>query len=292
MRLNQNFYNYLDEFLNFTSLSDSSKKIYFISINRCLEYFDSEDLNFNNLEYSDWQNFIFYLKSVLNLSNISLSKELAALRSFSKFLFQNQLLNQDYSTLLKNPKTKRKLPNTLTHQQIINILSSIDTSNVEGKRNYLVLELLYATGLRLSELVNIKRSDIDFDNQLIKVVGKGNKERICLFYPSISQRIIELFNLTNSEYLFVNKFGNQISQRSIQNILKKIEKESGSFVELHPHLLRHSFASNMLANGADLMTIKEILGHELLSTTEIYLHLSDEHLKKDYQKYHPRAIKK
>jgi integrase/recombinase XerD len=199
---------------------------------------------------------------------------------------------------IKQPKIEKKLPSYLTVSEIDKLLD-IPLNNAYDYRNKAMLELLYATGIRISELINLRISDIDFDNDFIRIVGKGNKERIVPFNDISKDYLLKyiedyrkvLLKKKDSEYLFINNLSRQISRQGFFKILKEICSKQGINKNVSPHILRHSFATHLLNNGADLRIIQELLGHSDLSTTQIYTEVLNEKLKNDYNESHPRAKK-
>ena len=193
--------------------------------------------------------------------------------------------------LIKTPKIDKKLPKFLNYDDLEKILSIPDTTTFLGKRNALILELLYSTGVRVSELVNIKLNDIDLSEEKILILGKGNKERYVLFGRKAKEKILDYLKekMDDSPYLIVNRYGNKISDRGIRKILDSIILEASLSYKISPHTLRHTFATHMLDSGADIEIVRELLGHESLSTTQIYTHVTSESLKRVYSETHPRA---
>ena len=199
-------------------------------------------------------------------------------------------------SLSSNPKLDKKLPKFLYYEELEQILNIPDKKTPLGQRDALVLELLYSTGIRVSELVNIKIKDINRSNRTIKILGKGNKERYVL-YGKYFDDILDLYlkdgrlNLlnNNNEYLILNHLGNKITDRGIREIINRIIKKGQLEFNISPHVFRHTFATHMLENGAELRCVQELLGHENLSTTEIYTHVTNERLRNVYLNTHPRA---
>lgn len=225
-----------------------------------------------------------------NYNKNSISRKLSSIRSFYNYLVNNDIIAYNYFNNHHNPKKEKRLPKYLNDEDLIKMFNA--TKNV---RDRLILELLFVTGIRVGELVNIKLNDINIDNREIKILGKGSKERIVIFscdtIKSINNYLEERkkINKKNSNYLILNKNGTKISTTSIRNILNKIKLISGVKTKVTPHMLRHTFATDMLNNGADLVSVKQLLGHESLDTTSIYTHVSNEQIKKIYQNAHPRA---
>lgn len=222
---------------------------------------------------------------------------LTVIKNYHKFLIQNSYVSDNVADGIGRPKLVKKLPNVLTVEEV-NLLLNIETVTPFDYRNKCMLELLYGTGLRISELVNLTMNDIDTINCTVRCIGKGNKERIVpinnyvinAVNDYISQRPILLKNKTTNE-LFLNNSGNKISREGFFKILKKILLEKGLNQNISPHALRHSFATHLLEYGADLRVIQEMLGHSDISTTRIYTHITNNKIKGDYEKYHPRNEK-
>jgi len=222
-------------------------------------------------------------------------------RSFFKFLHKEEIIDTNPTLNLITPKIEKKLPYFLYLQEVNKLIETPSRNKLSGIRDRAILEILYGTGIRVSELTNININDIDFNEKIIKVLGKGSKERILpLSNPVIKaiQEYVEkrhLFNkdksakIINENALFLNRFGGRLTARSIRRIIIKYIKIAGLNKKLSPHVLRHSFATHLLGGGADLRSVQELLGHKSLSTTQIYTHITKERLKEIYQKSHPRS---
>jgi integrase/recombinase XerC len=232
------------------------------------------------------------------LSGKSLSRILSSWRGCFLFLNKSQLMKYDPTSGIKAPKPKKKLPQTLSIDQVFNLINIPQTGFIDT-RDKAILEFFYSSGLRLSELVNIHISDIDMSEQTLKVLGKGNKFRIV----PIGRKAIEALNLwilqrnklnkiLDSELLFLNQHGKKLTARAIQYRLKFWAQKNNIPENIHPHLLRHSFASHVLQSSQDLRAVQELLGHSNISTTQIYTHLDFQHLSKIYDQAHPRSKKK
>lgn len=223
----------------------------------------------------------------------TISRKLSSLRSFYKYEVSRGNIKINPCELISNPKLEKKLPNFLSYNEVDNMIDVAKKDARNGVRNSIIIELLYSTGIRVSELVNIKIKDIDFNNNQIIVLGKGNKERIVLFGSALKELLNEYLTVrvTGNEYLIVNKYGNKMTTRGIEEIVKKIVKIVGIKNNVTPHTIRHTFATHMLNEGADLKVVQELLGHENLATTEIYTHVSNERLRRVYLDSHPRAKK-
>lgn len=201
--------------------------------------------------------------------------------------------------LISNPKVEKKLPKVIYSNELDTILNIPDKTTVLGLRDALILELLYSTGVRVSELVSIKIEDINFNKKEIKIFGKGSKERIVLYGNKCSELLVdyisksrkELYSEYSEDYLLLSKKGRQINQREIRSIIDDVTNKAGLKIHISPHVLRHTFATDLLNNGADLRSVQELLGHESLSTTTIYTHITNERLRNVYLHAHPRAHK-
>lgn len=245
------------------------------------------------------RDFVVFLKRK-NLKENSIAHRVFVLRSFFKFLLRQGKTGKDLSSILSTPKRKKSLPSFLTISQAENLLKAPSRDKLLGLRDLAILELFYSAGVRLSELSDLKFSDIDFRNELIRVMGKGKKERIVPVGTEALGALtsyLEQHKLTlkdsaeesQSQTVFYNRFGRKLSGRGIGRIVKKYTSLVSEEKRTSPHMLRHTFATHLLDQGADLLTVKELLGHESLSTTQIYTHVTTEKLKKVYKKAHPRA---
>ena len=253
--------------------------------------------NIINITEEDIKKYLNYLYDKSYNKN-TISRKLSGVRSFYNYLYNHDIIKTNYFTDIHNPKKIRSLPHYLKTSEIDKVLDNTNEVTLYGERNKLIVELLYVTGLRVSELVNIKLKDIDKYNKSIKIVGKGNKERIVYYEDNCSKLLNKYLNKTrkeldknNSEYLLLNKFGNKLSTRMIRNILNNLTIGT-SIEQIYPHMIRHTFATTMLNNGADLMTVKELLGHESINTTSIYTHVTNEQIRKVFDSCHPRAKEK
>lgn len=253
---------------------------------------------FNNkkivVDENDIKKFLEFLGKK-KYSRRSIARKIVAVRNFYKFLIKIKRIEKNPFTYILTPKTEKKLPGVLTEKEIENLMSAATGKDFISLRDRTILELIYSTGIRVSELVNMDVSDIDFVNEEIKVLGKGEKERI-IPVGSVALNILhcyikELKKIDTSGVLFINKNKKRLTQRFVELMIKKYAKMSGIEKKVTPHTLRHSFATHLLDRGADLRSVQELLGHSNLSTTQIYTHLSIQKLKKEYDKAHPRARK-
>jgi integrase/recombinase XerC len=288
----------LDQFLNYIKfekrLSELTIKNYQNDINRLILINDKKLTEFNS---EDIRLSLSKLHSS-GLSGKSLSRILSSWRSCFLFLNKSQLMKYDPTSGIKAPKSQNKLPQTLSIDQVFNLIN-IPQTNFIDTRDRAILEFFYSSGLRLSELVNIHLSDIDTNEQTLKVLGKGNKFRIV----PLGRKAIEaldlwilqrnkLNKLVDAEFLFLNQQGKKLTARAIQYRLKFWAQKNNIPENIHPHLLRHSFASHVLQSSQDLRAVQELLGHSNISTTQIYTHLDFQHLSKIYDQAHPRSKKK
>lgn len=264
-------------------------KEYILHVKDFITYCDNNGVNYLSLNKDDVINYLKYLDDQ-KLSNKSIGTILSSLRCFYSYLLDNDYINLNIFKLISNPKLEKKLPSFLSYEEIRIVLDSIDTDNILSIRNKMIIELLYATGIRVSELRNIKITDIDFNNKSIKVFGKGSKERI-VYFGDYAYDTIKLY-LDNrelkSEYLILNNKGKQISVRGIELIIKNVIDKACIKTKVSPHTFRHTFATHMLNNGCPLKSVQELLGHASLSSTEIYTHITDDYIKSEYLKNMPR----
>ncbi|CAM3663517.1 site-specific tyrosine recombinase/integron integrase [Erysipelothrix urinaevulpis] len=283
---------YLNEFINQQTVTNTgsvhTEDAYRSDINQYLEFFEGEDLL--NIDQS---NAFEYLNALykMELAPTTIARKVSALRSFFKFMQMNYGATMNPFNQIKVQSPSQKLPRFLTKQELNNLLLSCDDS-VLGKRNRLMFELMYASGLRVSECVGLQLKDIQQKERVILVEGKGSKERLAFYYPSLSLKISEylselrplLMKQESHDFVFVNANGKPLSPRGFQYALAKQAKIAGLKQRVHPHMLRHSFATHLLDQGANLRVVQSLLGHESLSTTQIYTHVSQEKLKEIYDK--------
>lgn len=273
--------------------SNNTIESYKKDLDKFLEFNGNVDINKITLE--NLKNYIKYLNEI-KLNEKSIARNISSLKSFYKFLNIGKYININPSEALYLPKIKKSLPNTLTEEEIFKLLD-IKLTDSFSYRNKAMLELLYASGLRVSELTNLKLQDIDLNDDIIRTFGKGSKERVIPigdFAKEYLKKYIYEYRCNllikgNSEYLFLNNHGNKMTRQGFFKVIKKLAKENGINKELSPHTIRHSFASHLLKYGADLRTIQELLGHSDISTTQIYTHITNEELKKNYENFHPHG---
>ena len=273
--------------------SENTIKSYNNDLKKFNDYFKNKTIN--KIEENNIKNYIKYLKQENN-DNRTISHNISTLRSFYKFLLIEKTIKNNPMEYIEQPKLKKTLPKTLTIEEIDKLLD-IKLKDAFSFRNKAMLELMYSSGLRVSELINVNIHDIDTSNCIIRIMGKGSKERIVPL-GDYAIKYIEIYlreyreKLTKRElndYLFLNNHGKKMTRQGFFKILKQIAKEKGIKTEFSPHTLRHSFATHLLNGGADLRSIQEMLGHESISTTQIYTHVSKEKLKENYDNFHPHA---
>ncbi|WP_433836652.1 site-specific tyrosine recombinase XerD [Flavobacterium anhuiense] len=278
-------------------LSKNTIENYGFDIERLCLFLETNQIDVSPIKISDevLQQFIYSVAKEVNPR--SQARIISGLKSFFNYLVFEDYRNDNPLELIEAPKTGRKLPDTLSLQEIDTLIETIDLSTNEGERNRAMLETLYGCGLRVSELISLKISDLFFDEGFIKITGKGNKER---FVPigSLTQKYIDIYkNAVRSnliikkgaeDTLFLNRRGNQLTRAMVFTIIKDLAQKMGLKKNISPHTLRHSFATHLLENGADLRSIQLMLGHESITTTEIYVHLDRRFLKEVMHSFHPR----
>ena len=281
---------YIDYLKYERKLSENTILSYQNDLNDLYLFFNEEIIN---VTYKD---LVKYINSLSNLNPTSVAHHITVINSFYKFLLLNEDIKVNPCENIKIPKLPKRLPKYLTIEEI-NKLLDIKLDTCYDYRNKAMLELLYASGLRISELINLQFSNIDLNNALVRVVGKGNKERIVPINETAEKYLRlyinnyrgEILGIKQSEYLFISNAKNNITRQGFFKIIKKECKRAGIEKEISPHVLRHSFATHLLYNGADLRVIQELLGHSNIATTEIYTHIVNEKVKKDYEETHPRS---
>lgn len=301
----RNLYKTLDDFILYLydkrTGSSATSDSYGRDIARFIEFMDENSISsFKDVDKGVVFDYVETLRSGKitrgKISNSTYARNLSALRSFYRYLCERHICDENPFLQFKKIHVEKHLPDVLTFDQIERILDSYDLNDPIQLRNRTITETIYACGLRISECCNIKIGDIDFKENILRVIGKGNKERIIPFYP----RLNELINLYLDEsrllyakddypYLFVSTRGGKVSPRSVQLMLEDTKLKTGLPVDIHPHMLRHSFATHMLDNGADLRSVQELLGHQNLSTTQLYTHLTYDRLKKAVDSAHPHS---
>ncbi len=273
----------------------NTKEAYANDLRKYFNYMQEHHISFKNIKRQDILNYLKDLKEG-QISEKTISHHLTVIRSFYKFLLLEKIVSDNPAKLIELPKIRKSLPSVLTEEEVSKLLSFSPKNSYEY-RNKAILELLYASGLRVSELIHLTFSDIDLEASMIRVYGKGKKERLIPIgeYATVALKIyIEnhrsfLIKKERSDYLFLNNHGKMITRQGVFKMLKQLAKEMKIQVNFSPHTLRHSFATHLLNHGADLRSIQELLGHSDISTTQIYTHVTSEKMKEDYQKYHPHG---
>lgn len=278
-------------------LSKNSIDNYTLDVKKLILYLEENKITHSPISITPdiVQQFIYELAKIANAR--SQSRVISGLKSFFNYLIFEDYRDDNPLELIESPKIGIKLPDTLSEQEIDSLINAIDLSKPEGERNRAILETLYGCGLRVSELVNLKLSDLFFDEGFIKVTGKGDKQRFVPIvtatqkYINIYRKEVRSHNKIESGFedtLFLNRRGKQLTRAMIFTIIKQLADKIGLKKSISPHTFRHSFATHLLQNNADLRSIQLMLGHESITTTEIYVHLDKSHLAKVVQEYHPR----
>ena len=290
----ENFKNYLK--LE-RGLSDNSIKSYDYDLILFKKFLIANKINDTplNCKSETIKNYLY--KSFSDKKSISQARSISAIKSFFNYLIFEGYIKDSPISNIESPKQEKKLPKVLTEKEIKKLINSIDLNHDFGQRNKTIIEILYGTGIRVSELINLKLSNIFFKENIIKVIGKGNKERLVPLGEIASNEMKIYINnrdrlkidSKSSDILFLNRYGRGLTRSMIFKIISDASKRIGLDKKISPHTLRHSFATHLIKNGADLRTIQLILGHESITTTEIYTHLDTLHLEEVLKKYHPRG---
>lgn len=281
------------------SLSDHSIHAYFSDLAKLESYFELIERPFlvDKITSSELKNFLIWI-SEMGLQASSQARILSGIKAFFHYLMLEEVIVSDPTALLESPKLSRKLPDTLSVEEINDLISSIDLSSAEGERNKAILEVLYSCGLRVSELNSLKISQLFPESEMIKVKGKGNKERLVPIGPSALLSLKTYIEGSRDfmpkkkgaeDFIFLNRFGSPLSRISIFTLIKELAIRAGIKKIISPHTFRHSFATHLIEGGADLRAVQEMLGHASITTTEIYTHLDREYLRSIIIQYHPRA---
>ena len=278
----------VDKFLFFLKVelnySELTIKSYQLDLTDFFRFIESKKINYLTITNHDVRGYLKYLDSC-NLKNSTISRRISTLRTFYNYLVDENIVENNVFHNVKNPKIEKKLPNYLNYNEMEELLESIDISTSEGLKRRLLIEMFYSTGCRVSEMINVKISDIDFTNKTIRIMGKGSKERIVYFGDYASKYLDNyLSKVKCDKYLFTNKKGEKLTINEVEQIVKDIMKHISIKTHVTPHTLRHTFATHLLNNGADIKTVQELLGHANLSTTGIYTHVSSDRLKDIYFK--------
>jgi integrase/recombinase XerD len=279
------------------SLSDNSVEAYMRDMDKLTQFLQvTNDLKTpDQMQLKDLQTFVRWVGE-LGMMASSQARIISGLRGFFKYCMIEQIISVDPSTLLEAPKLKRSLPDVLSFEEIESIIAQVNMSTNDGARNRAILETMYSCGLRVSEVVNLKISQLHLDHEFIQVIGKGDKERLipiggdAVKYINSYQHAIRVhmpINYGKEDFLFLNKRGSPLSRVMIFYIIKDLVRKAGIDKVISPHTFRHSFATHLVEGGADLRAVQEMLGHESITTTEIYTHLDREFLRTTLQSFHP-----
>ena len=281
------------------SLSENSIHAYVRDIEKLEQFLSQKHPNIlpQNVKMKNLQDFISWIHRQ-GLTATTQARLISGIKAFYKYLLLEDYVKENPAELLESPKTKRKLPDTLSIDEINKLVETIDLSKPEGTRNKAMLETLYGCGLRVSELISLKISNIYFNEGFIKVRGKGNKERLVPFGTTAKKYVVQYINHDRihinidknfTDFLFLNKRGRPISRVMVFIIIRDLAEKTGLRKKISPHTFRHSFATHLIEGGADLRAVQEMLGHESITTTEIYTHLDRDYHREAILSYHPRS---
>lgn len=282
------------------NMSENTVHAYIHDVDLMIRFFE-EELDSKVVSKIDVNNLIEFVGFLnkMELGAYSQSRVISGIKAFFKYLLLEQVIETDPSELLESPQLGRKLPDILSVDEIGELIDSVDLSSPEGERNKAILETLYGCGLRVSELINLKISDLHFREGIISVTGKGNKQRLIPIGGAAEKqiriykdqvRVHQHIEKKSEDILFLNRRGRKMSRQMVFIIIKNLVEKMGLKKTISPHTFRHSFATHLVQNGADLRAVQELLGHVSITTTEIYTHLDREDLRKSIMKFHPRNI--
>lgn len=282
------------------SLSDNSVAAYEQDLQKLLDYCKQHNLDPVTLSFDDLQAFVYDTFGQAGTNARSQSRILSGIHSFYRFLLYTHRIDADPSELLQMPKLEQRIPVVLTLDEINALSDAIDVSTMEGQRNRAIIEMLYGSGLRVSELVNLRLSNIYLSDDYMLILGKGSKQRLVPISP-VAKEQFELWmkhrchleiQHGHEDFAFLNRHGHQLTRAMIFTILRRLADKAGIQKTISPHTLRHSFATHLLQNGADLRIIQQLLGHEDITTTEIYTHVSVQDLRNAILQFHPATQQK
>ncbi|MDQ8051993.1 MAG: site-specific tyrosine recombinase XerD [Pedobacter sp.] len=281
------------------SLAQHSVAAYLADLAKLMEFFAASDhqASLNDISLSDLRDFVSWLNKLEMEANTQ-ARIISGIKAFFSYLVQENIITSNPTELLAAPKLSRKLPDTLNIHEINKMIDAIDASKPEGMRNKAIIETLYGCGLRVSELVELKISNVNAETEFIKVIGKGNKERIVPI-GRVALKLLEIYihqvrshlqiKKGHEDYIFLNRLGSRLSRISVFKLIKTLAAQTGIHKNISPHTLRHSFATHLIEGGADLRAVQDMLGHASITTTEIYTHLDRDYLKSVITHYHPRS---
>ena len=292
--------NYLDNYLEYLSIQKNYSSYTILNYKEDITFFLNfcykHNIDYQNITYIEAQKYLIYLYEEEKEKATTVSRKISSIRSFYHYLATRNITDNSSFDLLKLPKKEKKLPRYLEYNELLELFEVPNLNTPLGERNRLILELLYATGIRVGELVNIKLEDIHLSNKTIHILGKGNKERI-VYFNEVTFKYLKEYLENGREklkrkpidYLFLNNNGGKLTTRGVQDVLEKIIKKTSISKHLSPHMIRHSFATHLLNEGCDLLSVQQLLGHSSLSATSIYTHVTTDRLKEVYLKTHPRS---
>lgn len=281
------------------SLSVNSIEAYLHDTKKLVQYLDysNQMTKPENIELKHLQDFVQWINK-LGMSSYTQARVISGIRAFYKYLIIDNIITNDPTELLELPKISRKLPDVLSVEEINVLIAAIDLSHPQGERNKAILETLYGCGLRVSELINLKISDVYFNEGFVRIIGKGNKERLSPIGNSAMKqisiylkqvRVHQEIKKGSADIIFLNRRGGKMSRQMIFFIIKELAEKNGLKKKIGPHTFRHSFATHLIERGADLRAVQDMLGHESITTTEIYTHLDRDFLRDAIIQYHPRS---
>ena len=292
------FKNYIEDFLDYLLIdkkySSNTIESYKNDLMKFYDFSKEKGIKIHSITKETMKEYLAHLKK-LDMNDKSISRNISCIRTFYKFLLTEKVITNNPSEFIELPKLKKSLPTVLSLQEVERLLE-IEVKDAYTARNKAMLELMYATGLRVSELVNLKLGDVDLEEVVVRTMGKGNKERVIPLGDYAAKALDEyiygyrmtLMKNKTTDYLFLNNHGNRMTRQGFFKMIKKLAKEKEIRTNFSPHTLRHSFATHLLDSGADLRSIQELLGHSDISTTQIYTHVSNQLLKENYQN-HPHS---
>ena len=290
---------YIDEYINYVyiekKLSKNTKEAYLNDLEEFCNFIKNPSIKSINTD--DIRDYINHLADEKQKDK-TIARKIVSIKTFFEYLIKNNIIDKNPSEKISSPKLKKSIPKVLNINEINKLLEYKPTNNKEY-RNKAMMELMYASGLRVSELVDLELNNIDFNNNYVRIFGKGKKERIVPINDIACKYLNEYINVYRASLLrgyitdkvFISSYGKGITRQAFFKILKQIAKKQGIEKDFSPHTLRHSFATHLIEYGADLRSLSEMLGHENIKTTQIYTHLSNNKIKDDYEKYHPRNKK-
>jgi len=290
----------IDAFINYLSVERGLANNTLVAYRKDLDYYTGFLANqhieaISKISRNEITNFMFNQKDKGIAAN-SIARRLAAIRMFHRFLARERIAKEDPSNLIDSPKLWKKIPDTLSLNEVEALIAAPNVREVQGARDRAILETLYATGMRVSEAVNLKISNVNLDIGFLRCIGKGNKERVIPLGKKAIEAIKRYLEISrpkmlgkkDSEFLFISRLGKKISRQSFWKLVKRYAREARIKKAIKPHILRHSFATHLLERGADLRSVQEMLGHSNISTTQIYTHINKDRLKTIHKQFHPR----